>query len=578
MTIKPIKFYELIQDHAYGGKHFYFSPNTWKIRLALHHKGLSFETVELTHIEVRDELSKRCGARATVPAVEWEDESPLCDAFKIAAELDRRYPDAPPIFAGLEGQSLARVFEMGGATWTGTFEAAFMGLQATFPPGENRDYFVSDNRFGPGGVQRLMTKTKEEKREHMLKGLKPLVVVLKERPNGYFQGLGLPGYVDFCLFGRIAILVNYNQPLAKEVLRSEYPELGQWFDRIVARYPEIRAHLRDVMADDEDDYMSASILEAAQTAESKHRRQRESSMTYSEKRRKEMDEARRRGTVKNLAEREKEAREAGLKQNVLKEENKGFQLMQKLGFKRGMTLGKDPAEETPKEADRPAPTLSRLLEPIPIVMKADKRGIRALTRPEDLPPDISEDDEELDDAEREERRKRRKLPTATDFRQNVSRRLDSRRTVGELNRARRTVQSLDEGAGKPRHVLWPPEIPPEEITLDAPVAVRRKGVGGGGEEGDEGMGMAFKTRDENEEYAIAITPFNGAEEDKEEIGAIDAKQEAFEALEPDDQLRETVKYLRSEYCYCLWCGDRFKDQEELAQLCPGFWRDDHDDE
>ncbi|KAI8851437.1 hypothetical protein BC829DRAFT_360978 [Chytridium lagenaria] len=81
------------------------------------------------------------------------------------------------------------------------------------------------------------------------------------------------------------------------------------------------------MADnDEDDYMSLTFLSTQTTTPTPRGPQ-----TYSEKRKREIEQGKQKGTVKSLREREKEKRETGLSES-LGEENKGFRLLAKMGF------------------------------------------------------------------------------------------------------------------------------------------------------------------------------------------------------------------------------------------------------
>ncbi|KAJ3105342.1 G patch domain-containing protein 11 [Phlyctochytrium planicorne] len=312
------------------------------------------------------------------------------------------------------------------------------------------------------------------------------------------------------------------------------------------------------MSDDEDDYMSASILEAATQAEKKLAKSR--SETYSEKRRREMEMSRRKGEVKSLGQMEKERREEGLRTDVLKEENKGFKLLEKLGFKKGMALGKevvasgsgvggsgsgngegDESKKDTTETTSELPTMRpRLMEPIPIFMKTDKRGLTLTTRKRPLSPS-SPTSSTSSTSDTENPSTKRKKPTEQDFRGTITRKLDERRATGELVRARRTVQNLDEDRGVSRHLLWMPERE-SVVGLEDGVVV--------GEVVEEGEG---------------------------EEKVVDPEVEEFEGMELEDKLRKVVGYLRSNYFYCLWCGDRYQNEEEMNTHCPGEWRDDHDD-
>ena len=46
----------------------------------------------------------------------------------------------------------------------------------------------------------------------------------------------------------------------------------------------------------------------------------------------------------------------------------------------------------------------------------------------------------------------------------------------------------------------------------------------------------------------------------------------FNNLEKLDIL---TKYLRKKYFYCIWCGTKFNDEDDLRDTCPGSTRNDH---
>ena len=76
----PIKFYDLVtaEDGAY------WSPNTWKIRLALVHKKVDFVSVDVTLTQLRGLATKWDVKRAMVPTIELEDGTVISDSWKIA--------------------------------------------------------------------------------------------------------------------------------------------------------------------------------------------------------------------------------------------------------------------------------------------------------------------------------------------------------------------------------------------------------------------------------------------------------------------------------------------------------------
>ncbi|CDS07217.1 hypothetical protein LRAMOSA09740 [Lichtheimia ramosa] len=84
---------------------------------------------------------------------------------------------------------------------------------------------------------------------------------------------------------------------------------------------------------EEEDYMSEKYLIQAEQQEKKQ------PQTYSERRKQATREHERKAYIAPRAQMEQKAREEGLKQSV-SEDNKGMQMLMKMGFKKGMALGK----------------------------------------------------------------------------------------------------------------------------------------------------------------------------------------------------------------------------------------------
>ncbi|CAF4741536.1 unnamed protein product, partial [Rotaria magnacalcarata] len=63
----------------------YYSPTTWKTRMGLLHKNVSFETVPINFLDLRGNLAIRSGqTNITVPAIELPDGTFIYDSFRIA--------------------------------------------------------------------------------------------------------------------------------------------------------------------------------------------------------------------------------------------------------------------------------------------------------------------------------------------------------------------------------------------------------------------------------------------------------------------------------------------------------------
>ncbi|KAJ3327666.1 G patch domain-containing protein 11 [Blyttiomyces sp. JEL0837] len=308
--------------------------------------------------------------------------------------------------------------------------------------------------------------------------------------------------------------------------------------------------------DDEEDYMSMSFLEEAEPSKKE--------MTYSQRRKKEMEESRKKGQTKSIKEREAEQREIGLKTDIMKEDNVGFTMLAKMGFKKGMTLGKPAAEEDGR---------TRLLEPLPVIMKTEKTGIGLATHHNDKLREATSNSTIL---------------TEDEYRQTTQRRVEERRIHGELTRARHTIQTMDETRGISRHELWPDIVVPKRLFDDIETRAGSHVVADAG-------GLSEFDHEVREEVWVR-TVVEEVEEDTEtqvkekkgekglfENSVNDAQQEMdeelseFQKMETKDKLKVVIGYLRSEHYYCLWCGDRFANNEEMSRLCPGDTRDAHDE-
>lgn len=61
----------------------------------------------------------------------------------------------------------------------------------------------------------------------------------------------------------------------------------------------------------------------------------------------------------------------------------------------------------------------------------------------------------------------------------------------------------------------------------------------------------------------------------EEITTVEEDDDEDDEFEVIDKITMITNYLRTNYCYCHWCGVRYTDTEDLASNCPGETKDDH---
>nr|ACO14924.1 Coiled-coil domain-containing protein 75 [Caligus clemensi] len=77
--------------------------------------------------------------------------------------------------------------------------------------------------------------------------------------------------------------------------------------------------------------------------------------------------------------------------------------------------------------------------------------------------------------------------------------------------------------------------------------------------------------DDEEESGSSEDKAAGESELKEE------EEEEEEVVDHQERLNTLTKYLRTKYFYCIWCADKYKDDDEMRQHCPGNSRDSHED-
>ncbi|XP_013861344.1 G patch domain-containing protein 11 [Austrofundulus limnaeus] len=219
------------------------------------------------------------------------------------------------------------------------------------------------------------------------------------------------------------------------------------------------------MSDEEEDYMSDAFLNKIQDVKpgvSMVRRVKEAMKR--EEKHKEKNIQNRQKTFK---EQENESRETAL-QTSISNENKGFALLQKMGYKAGQGLGKEGAGR---------------VDPIPLNIKANREGFGM----EELKKRKAE--EELNDYRQKVRAKQQnEAKSLEDFRSRVRTERDERKVEADLRRSQRSCEQLDsqKGIAEPREAWYWPKVDAKDEDDDA-------------EEEDD---------DEEEEEIMELTPFD----------------------------------------------------------------------
>ncbi|KAI8807071.1 hypothetical protein BJ742DRAFT_814322 [Cladochytrium replicatum] len=259
-----MKLYELVPDFSSPDRTIFMGPNGWKVHLSLLRKGIPFEIVEVTWLQLSTEITaKRGGKKATSPAIELEDGTIICDSYRIAEYLEEQYPDRPSLFTGTSdqfatdadrenatrlGKAYSRLIDTGlgnsDPQWAVWYDIIFPHIVNRIPEGPNKDYFTSEARLGAGVFKKQMERPQKEDLVTLAKAnVAPIIATLKERPGEFLQGKE-PGFVDFVVFGRYAMCRNNNKELCTSIFEDEGVEIREWIQGIIRTFPSIEKHLR----------------------------------------------------------------------------------------------------------------------------------------------------------------------------------------------------------------------------------------------------------------------------------------------------------------------------------------------
>ena len=197
-----------------------FSPHCWKVRLALRHKGLDFDTVAVPFTGV----PAIEGGSGIVPVLR-DGETVVSDSFAIAEYLEAAYPEAPSLFGGEGGRHLSRFVE----SWSqrtihpavGSF--ALLDIHDRLDPADQA-YFRESRERRLGKPLEAVVEGREQRVGPFQQQLEPLRALLSAQP---FLGGPDPLFADYIVFGAFQWLrVTSSLP----VLTAEDP-ITAWFER-----------------------------------------------------------------------------------------------------------------------------------------------------------------------------------------------------------------------------------------------------------------------------------------------------------------------------------------------------------
>ncbi len=204
-----------------------FSPNCWRTRMALAHKGLAHEARATRFTEIGSICD---GAQKTLPAIEDQGRV-LSNSWTIAEYLEQRYPDRPSLFGGDAG--LTRFLEawLNTVVHPATNRMIVQDICDHLTP-EDKDYFraTREQRWGEPLAQ--VQAGREKRLEDYRAMLQPLRAPLAEAP---YLGGRQPRYADYLVFG----VFQWARSVSRFKLLAADDPLATWFGRCLDLYDGI---------------------------------------------------------------------------------------------------------------------------------------------------------------------------------------------------------------------------------------------------------------------------------------------------------------------------------------------------
>lgn len=218
------RLYELVLENGLSA-----SPFVWRIRYALAHKGLPFESVPLGFTEIPKTFA---GRFKTVPVLAENDQM-IVDSWDIVDHLERAHPDRAPLFSGPEEYAMVRLFDVcfSAAMLRKLFSLYALDIHNAARP-EDRAYFRESRqeRFLKGVPLETYVQDREARLPMVREALTPLRLQLAR--NRFLGGAG-PNYADYIAFGLFQWVGSVS---TLPLLANDDQRLRAWFEAVADLY------------------------------------------------------------------------------------------------------------------------------------------------------------------------------------------------------------------------------------------------------------------------------------------------------------------------------------------------------
>jgi glutathione S-transferase len=211
-----LRLYELVLANGRSA-----SPYVWRVRYALAHKGLAFESVPLGFTQIQRVFG---GRFKTLPIIE-DGPTTLAESWDIAEYLERTYP-AKPLFAGPAEQAAIRLFD---SWFSPEVMRRMLGVyvqdvhNAARP--EDREYFRHSREARLNASLETLAADRASRLPALREVLLPLRLHLKRFA---FLGGASPSYADYIALGAFQWVASVS---TLPLLSHDDTVLRAWLER-----------------------------------------------------------------------------------------------------------------------------------------------------------------------------------------------------------------------------------------------------------------------------------------------------------------------------------------------------------
>jgi glutathione S-transferase len=203
-----------------------FSTFSWRTRLALHHKGLTFATHP---VAVSDKAAIGFSGQSKVPILKHDGRA-VTDSWAIALYLEQEFPERPTLFGGEVGQTLTHVFNV----W------ADRELIPALIPFLMRDVLDCVTEADGAHLRRQIESATKKSLEDLSAGRdqavqafrRKLQPVRKALETKDFLGGAAPTYADYIVFG----LLQWARVISSTKVLEDGDVVAAWFARMLDLY------------------------------------------------------------------------------------------------------------------------------------------------------------------------------------------------------------------------------------------------------------------------------------------------------------------------------------------------------